>query len=291
MGNKRSYAINRFPLSHSCVTSSVDWVTGTTVNDRIGASWFEVLERHRKSFISEGRPVEAKHQQLGQYRGKNCENVFWGKSERQGYMIILRGYTANRWWPDVLPVARKVSRLDLAVTVYLENIDKLVARKHYDKLTKKDHSQLQYRFWENGEGGQTIYAGSPYSDYRGKVYDKSAQRGQDAGKAWRYEVVMKSPKNKELGKRLFADWSNDKPVYQDIATEVYTWFSDRKIAPVFEVGNGQTFDIETEVVITSPEKKLRWLSTQVAPTVTELLRLGYIKDVGRALGVQLELMV
>lgn len=275
------------------LTSSVDWVTATTRSNKIGQSWFRTADAFGKQ-ATENRRAENNGQsakfvtrrKIRQYDGIQYDGMFWGRSEHEGYMMILQGGIANRYWPDVLPVARKVSRLDLCVTAYFEDPILNVAQQHYASLGDANNKQRKFSIIQNSEGGQTLYLGSRNSDYFGRVYDKGAQKGGEPGYAWRYEIEIKAKKTTGLGKRLFAAWVNDLPVYENIATTVYDWFKVRGITPKWRV-SGQRIHIETQVDITTVDRKLRWLNTQVSPTIEELISLGYRADVERAIGHQL----
>jgi DNA relaxase NicK len=133
--------------------------------------------------------------------------------------------------------------------------------------------------------GKTLYVGSRASDQFGRVYDKAAEQRDPVNihRRWRYEVEYKNDYAREgLDNLLSLDEPTDLPPL--IQNTVWFWFDHRGIPPLFERTSGKT-EFEVAAKVTDTSRKLSWLSTQVRPTIQELMRAGLEDEVFRALGI------
>lgn len=264
---------------------SVDYLTCTTKESHVYDVWWRMLQRNTRSWFTDNGsgPVEA-HWKM--YQGLNYgRHIFIGQSKLQGGLLKASGQWANVLWPLVTPSARRVSRIDLAVTIELERPNKHVARDVYegDPL-----GRVQFSFVQNSLGGSTAYIGSMHSDQSGRVYDKGVQAGlADPGKLWRYEVMLRDLKSLAIAKGLYETWRVDGPVGDQIRDYVWAWFKLRGVSPVFgATAIGGDIPI-TDLRIDTVSQRLAWLRTSVQPAIKRLIAEGLQSDLEDALGYSL----
>lgn len=112
------------------------------------------------------------------------------------------------------------------------------------------------------------------------MYDKGAALGGDPGKIWRYEVEIKKP---QAVAEIEALW--DAPSEQmHVLGFVHYWFDKRGCEPIFPP-TVAIDAIQAPKNLTSNEKTLHWLRTQVKPAVGRLLVAGHCEAVLEALGI------
>jgi DNA relaxase NicK len=133
--------------------------------------------------------------------------------------------------------------------------------------------------------GGTLYIGSRNSDQVGRIYDKAAESGQEkyAGRLWRYEVEFKGDRSKAAFSGLRRH-SSQKTLAGEIQNAVWWWFSERGVPPLFDKTSDRVA-YEVGATVTDTSRKLAWLSTQIRPTVLDLLEAGQHDAVFRALGL------
>lgn len=267
----------------------VDWLTATTDKEKHGLIWYGILQRYQKMIEQKtGRsvPIET-NARWRQYSGVKCEGFYWGRSDRHGWIAVVSGDAAAMLWQEIAPAAKKITRLDLAVTVELHNRDVDLARASY-RSANDGRDKPQYAIWES-RGGKTLYVGSRQSNYYGRLYDKGGEEGKETGYKWRYEVELKDGvKNMPFTSRLYNTWRKDGPVGDMITGWVWNWFFTRGVTPIFRVEGNEQLSVSVELKVQSVDKKLDWLRTQVAPTLDKLARLGYGNESLYALGLTAE---
>jgi DNA relaxase NicK len=155
------------------------------------------------------------------------------------------------------------------------------------KSRKAGHidKRLSYTQFLNSKGGATLYVGSRHSQFCGRFYDKGIESGQAAaGKILRYEVEIKKPASTKVASVLLGDILAGEASQEEITKYVFHWFMDRGVTPLFKaVGSPYAIEIGAKLETTN-ERKLRWLRTQVAPTVVRLLECGLREEISAALG-------
>lgn len=268
---------------------SVDWVTATAKSGaarrRLGA---ELLSYKHEL---EGQGFESRPWRWKGYAGFLTAGVRWGTRDDSD-IAMVSGQDAAMLWHAVLPAAENVSRVDLAVTVHLGEPYEGVAEVCYEWVHMPE-SQVaarhrRYTIIQNTAGGETLYVGSRKSDQMGRLYDKGIEAGDGpAGLIWRYEVEYKRGLAAMVAEKLVGWKGNREETNRAINNTVWTWFDSRAVPPIFD-RNGSGWLIEHEARVTSAEKKLRWLSTQVAPSIAWLKRRGYTHEIYEALGLLLE---
>lgn len=266
-------------------TPSVDWFTFTTNDSRASEHMFNVYRRHIDEDGPNGYPVMKKPWAGLGFTGEGSPSLKWGYNDKTGYTIMVgSGDIAHKYWQAALPAAKKVTRFDLCVTTLLRSKIEKLAEKHYQKLDLG--SQRKFGHIRNSQGGDTLYIGSRQSQNYGRLYDKGAESGiHEPGFCWRYEVELKTPKSTEAARTMYEIVTNGQSAHNAIQAFVWAWFDQRGVTPIFPTNGGSVMRLQTETIIASPEKTLRWLRSQVQPSVKRLFEAGMGRLVLEELGI------
>lgn len=269
---------------------SFDWLTVTTRDDMTGIDLRILAGDFKKTHI--GREMQWTDMRLMGYEGEGCSSLFWGYSARSGYILQARGGVADMYAARVSPAKSNVTRLDLAVTVHLEKPILHLASKHYNKLLEKKITARKNTVITNSAGGNTLYVGSRSSSQMGRVYDKSAQQGNEPGYVWRYEVEVKKPRASLVFERLYEKMrlgGITEETRQIISGWVYDWFLNRGVNPIWRRnGTSGLGEIEVGCAVTDAQRKIEWIRTQVRPSVNFLIGIGLKEELYEALGLDYE---
>jgi hypothetical protein len=269
------FALNCLGATMSNITSSsvrVDYLTVTTEDDITGMQWRRYLEAR----ASEKFAAHVSEWRNKWYSGFQTDGYRWGYSDKQGYLLQVSGSEAEKVWRKVVPEARNISRIDLAVTLELAIPKVELARQTHSDVTNAGNNAT----FITSPTGDTCYVGSRKSEKFGRLYDKGGQLGtHERGRLWRYELELKGDVAKKAANHLIGGSVGD------IADAVWDFFWSRGAKPYFERGKTDGLDISLEAHKTSAEGKLEWLSKQVAPTVRYLRGKGLETEVLEALGL------
>lgn len=268
---------------------TVDWLTCTTTSSQAGWYWYNTFRNYQNQIGEERKvPPMIKPMQRRGYSGRSGEGMFWGQHRTQGYMLVTWGEAAQMVWPMVAPTAKRISRVDLAVTVELPKPDPRLAQRGWDKNATA--TERQYAMIQNSKNGKTLYVGSRQSDQYGRLYDKGVKDlGREPGEVWRYEIELKSkPKNMALLQSMYDRWRLHGIDSADVTQYVHQWFAVRGVSPKFSARGKGMPRPDLEATVMTAEKKLRWLSQQVRPTITALIDAGLGDAAIRALGLEAE---
>lgn len=274
-------------------TSSVDWLTVTTSEDRVWGDWISYYQAYLDEIPGTRVKLAEKRWKALGYEGFGLPGIRLGASHRNGYIAILSGSQADVLWRHFLPNARRVTRIDLAVTanvgfqvpdvpkVYYEHIRK-VEKCGQDGAKRGRGRPRRVSLIVNNSGGQTLYIGSRKSSQYGRVYDKGVEsKRAKEGFIWRYEVEVKKPLAEALARSIIL---SDKTRGQKMTGWVWDWFSSRGVLPLFPPKPALSVaKLETDLV--GDDRKVRWLRSGVQPTVQYLISRGRGEDALRALGL------
>lgn len=268
-------------MASASTLSGIDWLSCTTKSDEVGLEWSHIL--HKRKGQNGATGFDIKEWRNKYYQGVNVAGLSWGYSERSGYIMIAQGSVAQEYWQKLLPNAARVTRLDLQCTALLVEQDRLLAMRAYTKA--KEIKGRGYSLVQNSQDGQTVYVGSRNSDQFGRLYDKGVKSGMwKPGNFWRYEVEIKKPRADVLAKSLLAANAQGEDMDIPIKTYVWNWFNARGIQPKYSPGdNGLLAEVGKRV--TTTDRKLAWLRTQVRPTLLRLIEEGYGDGAALALGI------
>lgn len=261
------------------IAVGIDWVTATTDRQDVGYGWFDLFKRHCRE-----RGVKDTPWQNRWYSGHQTDSLFWGYNKHYGYVFIASSDNARLYAPMATYSARHVTRMDLQVTVRLDKPSYSYAKQTYKNCCNSHASDRRYSLITNSNGGDTLYVGSRQSDQFGRLYDKGVESGLDKkGYMWRYEVELKKPR---AGSAAIAVMQERECGNLDeaILNYVHQWFVMRGVKPKFRATD-TAFVVEVSRKITTDERKLEWLRTQVRPTVADLIERGFEQETFAALGI------
>lgn len=255
---------------------NVDWLTVTGQGKHRGARL--VAQVVQFGFGDNGQlPIQEPWFFKG-FRGYRSEGIRYGTNNKGDGIAQLSGSAAAKFWPHLKDLWDTCSRLDLAATVFLPEIDQMAATRAYNSLSGQRKAKTT--LIQNNRGGATCYIGSRSSSRYARIYDKGAESHKQPGLIWRYEVEFKKPVSGQLLAALEA--AGD--VENLIAIEVREHFARYGI----EVPFAPTIPhdaIQVPRDLTSQQKALQWLVKQVAPAVHKLIEAGLEEEVFQALGL------
>lgn len=254
---------------------AVDYLTVTTKTQERSANLIhELFALRSPSFWHEERSHPWRF--MG-YIGRAYNGVRYGLRKDEG-IAMLSGPMCQALWDKVAPNRDQCTRIDLAVTIELEVPDKSIASVAYQAAL--DGISQTNSIVTNSHGGQTVYLGSRQSKFFGRIYDKGAEQGTEPGKFWRFELECKKPNSEAIVNRLLeADNVGD-----FIGEYVARWFEARAIViPWFR--SDIDCAIEMGAVVSSHQKTLEWLRSQVKPALGRLIVAGREKEAFAALGL------
>lgn len=255
---------------------NVDWMTVTAGGQKRGAAL--ITQAVQTGMGANGQlPIQTPWFFQG-YRGWNGEGLRYGTNNKGDAIVQMSGDHAARHWKALKGYWDQCSRLDLAVTVFLPEIDKNVALRAYNGLSEQNKVKTTYI--QNNRGGATFYCGSRPSRRYARVYDKGAEQGKQPGLVWRYEVEYKKPLSRMLLETLEAAGSPENIIGMEVREHFARFDIIIPGAPTIPHNA-----IEAGRNLTNDEKKLQWLHRQVLPAVRQLIDSGLKAEVYQALGL------
>lgn len=219
----------------------------------------------------------------GPYIGGQTKQVGYAEWRGRG-LVELRGQMAREWWPEVLPLAGKVSRIDVQVTVEQEPYDPAMAVLAWFRAArraKREGRPPHYTLWADASKGSTLYIGRLGSRFLARMYEKGKEDPKGGwGDAWRYEVQARRERAIQVADELGK--AEDGPAW--MASMVATHFQRRGIPVIGGV------PVVTDLPPLPPEqsdeaKTLRWLGASVAPVLSRLEGMGSLDKGLKALGI------
>lgn len=268
--------------------AGVDWVTMTSREDKVGMEWYSMYGRYRREKLLEANKEEPFNN--GFYAGIGIASMRWGYSDHLGYILIISGSDAERFWQNLEPGTHRVTRLDICVDFWPKK-PSLLARDLYDRVTPERLAEFpKLSLFRGPNGGDTLYVGSRHSQQYGRLYDKGVEsRRGEPGQYWRAEVEYKKPLAGLMAQELIQENSAERR--PAIIDTVAHWFIDRGIEALSDDAGKQPIKMTVEQRITTADRKLAWLQTQVRPTIQRLVSLGLGRDVMKSLLLDEETLV
>lgn len=218
------------------------------------------------------------------YAGVACGGVATGR-RNDGSILRLSSDCAAENWLHPVQIAQNVSRLDLAVTVYMPAPSN-PAREAWTSAQAgasggRGRSVQHITHIETAHEGETTYLGSRQSARFGRLYNKGLESGEERYRdSWRWEIEVKKPAALPMA-RAIADSGGESSAVLAYVWDAYAkwgcppvWGHDATV-PVEELQHAQTDD----------DRRLAWLATQVAGVVSGLIRRGKRTSVLSALGL------
>lgn len=273
-------------------STGVDWLTVTANDPPTQRLLFEVASAFLTDLKGEGNTQKV--WKFHGYDGYVCAGFRWG-ARGDGSIVMLSGPMARDNFKAFLQLCPNPTRIDLALTITLAEPLEDVAVRAYEGATTDDDDKKRltkkFSLIRNNEGGQTCYVGSRVSDQFGRVYDKGRENresriaGMPAGKIWRYEVEFKQYRAKRIGKQLLASIEGQDDIHAKIGATIERWFISRDIVCISFAYEHLPYFAEVSADLTDDERSLKWLSTQVSPTIGRLSKHGKKAEVYAALGL------
>lgn len=264
---------------------SVDWVTATTTDRRRGMNWCEMFNSYR---AREDRVTPVK---THGFTGMGLDKLrYLYREDDERFMMVAQGEVAAKLWADLVTAPAKVTRVDLAVDVEMDPGLKN-APFHIFRILSKVDQRSKLTVVMDKAGGTTLYTGSRQSDMFGRMYDKGAQsETRQPGELYRYELEAKGKVAKTLGKELDGMTGEQDKVPVWIAENVKGFFGKRLIPVAFETDKEKA-DWQTSYCrVTSADKRLAWIQSQVKPSVQWLFEIGLGRQCMEALGLNIKLV-
>lgn len=267
--------------------ASVDWITVTAKSQQARDKLLQLAKKELDRAITGSKRLVMPFSFMG-YKGWSMQHIQFGERE-DSCLVMLSGSPAGQLWRDFALTAENISRLDLAVTFTLEKPDSLLLINYWDNIEQSrangKRPKTLYTIIFNSKGGQTLYVGSRESSLFGRIYDKGIQDRElqvQEGKIWRWEVEIKKPKALVVAREMVllgAEWTATM-----IGGYVWDFFNERWCKPRFpKTENILVAEYHAEA--TSEDAKLKWLTTQVKPTVHRLINAGLQDEVLSALSL------
>lgn len=266
--------------------ADIDWVTLSSDGDEGWAAYAQAFDD-----ISKIQDAQEKNKPvMGRMHGYDMlrvGHVALGRKTGSQLLMVSNWLVASTI--DILSgLPGKCTRIDLAVTVEFPYPTTDLVKQSWDNLPSLAVEEVGFRNYtiiQNKNGGSTLGIGKRRSPMYGRFYDKSAEIGlPQICTVWRYEVEYKDYASKDIWVALRN--RNDKK--ERIGTQVWTWFSERSVTPVF-IPTNVASAIETSRKYNGEADTLKWLSRQVAPALNRLLQKGLEEQVSSALGVQIKM--
>jgi DNA relaxase NicK len=268
------------------VEPAIDWLTATWSRENAGsARHIENIVTFERTLLQNGHEQETSQWQG--YFGRKTGSFFVGE-RTDGYCLRVSGSLAHPAFTSIYRPDMHVSRLDIAVTAWLEphtpNLGlQALSTARIAKLGGKVKNPATITHYESDDGGFTLYIGKRSSRVYSRLYNKEVESGDmyyDG--AWRYECELHNATATETAVELHYTLF---PLEEAISSAVWKYYHEKGVKPVFD-----PFDNRVEIVLprreeTTIERSLKWLEQQVRPTVARLSTLGYTSSVLGALGL------
>jgi DNA relaxase NicK len=214
------------------------------------------------------------------FDGWECAGCFIGSNDEMHYAQFAGKHADGAYHMIEHPKVH-ISRIDLQVTVQYDielpkegRFQYAYAIRHNKGLP--EHRRRKINLFAGSDGGDTVYVGSPTSDVRGRLYNKSAQSGEKAyERSWRYEVVYRNTYAAVVFRRVIDSGDASASV---ISQNVTQWYGERGINILGVRSDGADTISPVKAASTDVERKLRWIKNQVIPTIRKLAEMGYAEE-------------
>jgi hypothetical protein len=258
------------------VTSGIDWMSTTLGVERDGYhEWRRDAFAQLEVIARDGGMIKTRR--LLGYEGLSSGNCFVGDNGRETYAQFT-GERAHYAFDAIYHEQAKVSRLDLQVTVKTDVMNKNEGKRCYRAAIDANEGipdGRRRKVWiiVGSDGGDTCYIGSASSEQRARIYNKEVQSEDiQFTRCWRYEVVLRNELSSGAARHIASTARNREKCILDF---VVSWLARRGVVIA---GLGADWGTALPIERTRPtdiEAKLRWLKTQVAPTIKYLCEAGY----------------
>lgn len=216
------------------------------------------------------------------FSGWKCGDLELGVREDL-FMVRMYSDAAAMNWRQILPLADKVTRIDLQATVRVDG--SVGERLDTDRVAAIESSQgkkpkpIVQRIDDN-RGGYTLYLGARTSNVFGREYNKFAKTKLDHYRSClRYEVQF----NSRLAGRVSNHLLSLASPKEAIAGYISRFFESRGVEPRLPYSTPATYCCSRQR--TDSDRKLEWLRSSVRPSVLSLIARGRGAEALAALGL------
>lgn len=263
------------------IESRVDWLTMTAA----GTTERQDLEALAAEIVTTQQVAGAEVKPWGHwgYNGFGTTHAHYGQRPDSD-CLVLSSALADDYLSRAVPLASHVSRLDSCVTVRAPDADDTLIIGGFDAgrtaIFRGGHKP-SFELLQHSQRGTTLYVGSRASRTFGRLYNKhrESELAYYAG-CFRYEVEQKNDVASNRARDLAADPDRRATLQRD----VYSFFANRGVDPVFAPGDGRLSAIPFRPH-TDDQRRLLWLAGQVRKSVAALCDRGREEDVRAALGL------
>lgn len=254
------------------ISTGVDWLTLTSVK---GGD----AERYKAIFHS----LSAIHKRWSWhgFLGHTSDNgdLSWGINPVSGRAILVcRGGIATTVFALHNFTGSNCSRFDLQATVTLPEEDEYLLTDIYnsDKIRKVKTRN----YWENFEGGATVYLGSRQSPRYYRIYDAgSKHRLAPVGMCFRFEIEFKTKLALAVAREVRANAGLANVMLGD-------FIADYVAAEFLRIGVKVPYTAKEKPAIVGltaraedGDRTLKWFREQVNPAIAKMLEAGYERDI------------
>jgi len=282
---------NKAPGAHGEVEevrAGIDWLScSLAIDARDREAWLYEAYNCLAELADEGHAVQ--NFGLMGYRGLKVGGSFVGRREDSVY-CQLAGVAAATYFQRIARGDLHISRLDLAVTVRYRTMPSQLGADAYTDAVEADRRRLnavrRRRIWymSGSDGGYTLYIGAPSSDERGRLYNKEVQsETAEYAKCWRFETVYRNDRAMAVYEALLATKELFRPTM--CSSLVGSWYQSRGVVCDWVSAPYNAIRPIQKGLPTDAEKKIKWLSSQVRPSVLWLIEHNYRDEMLQALGL------
>ena len=261
-------------------TAGIDWLTLTLpVSAVLSEAWVEHALPVLDTIAAQG--YELKYRTLQGYYGVSAGNCFVGSRE-DSHIVQLTGHHANDHFATVWRSSCHCSRIDVQCTVKYKDMPLDVAKECYelaslDNLRLPEARRRKLTIIRSSGGGETCYIGSHSSEQFARIYNKAVQ-SEDISyeRSWRFELVYKNDVASRLAAKCpfnsleRADWA---------ASVIYQWLRARGVTYDGITADERAVMPLTRQLPSDVEKRMKWLTNQVKPSIRMLIEQGYGEQV------------
>ena len=248
----------------------VDWITATAPPDWPDARLLE--EGDRLLALMECQGIEPKERLAHGYAIRQAGPVSCGIGD-QGALVTVSGGAAAGAWHRLVPVARRVTRLDVQVTCRPAPPDPYLMHDHLrecQEWRKRRRAKPNLKWWGEGDQYRTLYIGAQTSESMARIYDKGAESGEEEyADAWRYEVQTRTPLAGRLASVLWALPEREAAV----GMYVSEYFRRRGMYPRFDA-TGTLPRVASGKPRGDNERRLKYLYDVIRPMILGLVDEG-----------------
>jgi len=269
--------------------AAVDYLRGTIRTKRNEATESLIIrELERIAGNTVIGPYEGEPFSFMGFRGVRFGPVGWGWRDDVGYMVQGSGISAAALFDVRLPYTN-VARIDVQATFWYDKYQRDVAEKAFkwssaSRIGRRGRPwKVQYR---NGGGdGDTTYLGRRGKKSKlARIYDKwkESEEAEEYLNAWRFEWEFSDCYARDVYGTLLDTGAGPGVCAALVARYLKEWG-----VTLHDVSDVALFDVHRiPKDVGSVERRLRWLETQVSPTIDKLVASGVsFKELGRVLGL------